>query len=224
MLKNYLKKLLSKDLTNNGERVDINLKTNSYRFDDFDMYQKSHFNRYEFCVSSIDHGEVVGDFACGTGYGSIMLSQKASQVISADLDSDLILEIGKRYKNYNNVKFICTDILLLEYEDYFNTIVSFETIEHFIESDIIKLLNKYRIAVKKGGKLIFSTPYLQAKSKQAIQMGFHKTFNIDEHVIKTWLSQSGFMLDKFFYQNYKSHIIKESLDEKDFIICVAVIP
>jgi hypothetical protein len=52
-------------------------------------------------------------------------------------------------------------------------------------------------------------------------MGFHKTFYIDEKKIKNWLSQASFKLEYYKYQNYKTHIIKNNLKEKDFIICIA---
>ena len=39
------------------------------------------------------------------------------------------------------------------YNNFFDTIVSFETIEHLLENDIQKLFNLFSIALKKNGRL-----------------------------------------------------------------------
>ena len=51
------------NLENGGERMDINFFNMSY--DSFDIYQKSHYKRYEFACNFINNNDVVGDFACG---------------------------------------------------------------------------------------------------------------------------------------------------------------
>ncbi len=56
---------------------------------------------------------------------------------------------------------------------------------------------------------------------KAISMGFHLTFNITEEKIKQWLFQSCLVSEFFKYQNYQSHDVKDYLEKKDFIICVA---
>lgn len=210
----------SNPLGGNGERVDIvnGLKIN---FERLDMYQKNHFKRYEFASSLIENNEICGDFACGTGYGSVMLSKKAAQVYGIDINSIVIDEIKHRYKSVKNVSFEDKNLLTLDKTNYFDTIVSFETIEHLKEDDIIKLLQLFANALKANGRLIFSTPYLQIECENAKKLGFHLTFDIDEDKVKSWLAVCGFEVEQFFYQNYDDHQITKVLDKKEFIICMA---
>lgn len=208
-----------KKLDGDGERVDINYY--KMKYDHFDMYQKSHFHRYKFAQNYIQSSNIVGDFACGSGYGTMMLSEKAGSVVGADLNSEVISYITDRYAKEKKVLFLNKNLLDLEYEDHFDVIISFETVEHFAEEDIPVLFKIYNKALKKGGLLIFSTPYNQEKCENAIKMGFHLTFYIVEDTIKKWLSDTGFDLKQNYYQNYSKHDVVEELEQKDFIITVA---
>lgn len=208
-------------LSDNGERVDL-IYNNSIDFSKLDIYQKSHYERYEFVKKIIKQGDICGDFACGTGYGSVMLSEKASLVIGGDINKRVVNKIKKRYSKIDNVSFVQTDLLRMDYNNKFDKIISFETIEHFKENDISSLFSIFYKALKVGGQLIFSVPYKQEKSENAIKMGFHLTFNINENSIEKWLKENNFSLSYFKYQNYEDHIIKDELVDKDFIICVAI--
>jgi 2-polyprenyl-3-methyl-5-hydroxy-6-metoxy-1,4-benzoquinol methylase len=210
----------SNPLGGDGERVDIQLNK-PFNFSSLDMYQKNHFKRYEFAYEHINKGDICGDFACGTGYGSVLISQKASKVIGADLDENVINAIKERYKQYSNVEFINENLLNLKFRETFDSIISFETIEHFSEKDIIKLLRKFNKALKENGKLIFSTPYMQEKSETAEKLGFHLTFLMNEDKITKFLIECGFQLEFAKFQNYETHEILDIIDNKEFIIAVA---
>lgn len=210
----------SNPLGGNGERVDIQMN-NNVDFNLLDVYQKNHWRRYEFALQKIEPGDVCGDFACGTGYGSIILSDVVDSVIGADLDAVVISKIKKRYNNHDNVTFLNENLLNLNYVDHFDSIISFETLEHFDEGDLKKLLLIYSKALKRKGRLIFSTPYMLEQNELAMKMGFHRTFYIDEEKLKHWLKEAGLHIEMIQYQNYETHIITNELDKKDFIICVA---
>ncbi|WP_131535914.1 class I SAM-dependent methyltransferase [Pedobacter nototheniae] len=224
-LKRVIKKIIkilfpTKKFDDRGERVDIYYK-DKIGFDKFDIYQKSHYRRYEFAAQIISANNYVGDFACGTGYGSILLSKQSKKVLGVDISHKVIAEIQKRYKNFNTVSFHQQNLLHLDYNSEFDTIVSFETIEHFKEEDIERLFGVFNKALKTNGKLIFSTPYLQEKSEVAISLGHHLTFYIDEQKLEAWLRGAGFLVEYYRYQNYQTHEIKDHQETKDFIICVA---
>lgn len=211
---------VSNPLGGGGERVDftysgvIDLKK-------LDMFQVNHFRRYEFACGLADNPGVCGDFACGTGYGSVMLAQKAEKVIGADINAEVIAAIKSRYADILNVEFLNKDLLALKFDSTFDTLVSFETIEHFTEENIVKLLGIFNRALKTGGTLIISTPFLQERNEAAIELGHHLTFYIDENKFLYWFSLTGFRVKYFKYQNYATHMIMDDLDHKDFIICVA---
>lgn len=210
----------SNPLGDGGERVDF-IYSKTLHVDKLDMYQLNHFRRYEFALTHVLEGDVCGDFACGTGYGSIMLSERACKVVGADVNSKVISEIKGRYYECANVDFVNLDLLDLDFIDVFNVIVSFETIEHIDESNIYKLFNLFNRALKKNGRIIFSTPYMQKDSETARKLGFHKTFFINEATINRWLDSSGFAVSDMYYQNYESHYVVSELKNKECIICIA---
>lgn len=207
-----------KKLDGDGERVDINYY--KMKYENFDMYQKSHFHRYKFAQDLIKNTDIVGDFACGSGYGTMMLSEKAKQVIGVDLNGEVVNYISDRYSKEKKVSFVNNNLLDLEFEEAFDVIVSFETVEHLTEENIKKLFSIYHKALKKGGKIIFSTPYNQEETEAAVKMGFHLTFYIIEDTVKEWLAEAGFELDSMKYQNYQEHEVTDALENKVFIICI----
>jgi len=203
-----------------GERVDIKY-SDEVDFETLDMFQKSHYKRYEFALERINKNDVCGDLACGTGYGSAMLAKKAWQVIGVDLNKKVIQAISKRYKKIKNVQFSNKNLLDLSLDNVFDAIISFETIEHFTEQDIVKLLGIYNKSLKQNGRLIISTPYKQERDEAALKLGHHLTFYIDEQMITGWLTNAGFEVEFFNYQNYATHTISTALINKDFVIGVA---
>ena len=86
--------------------------------------------------------DIIADMACGSGYGSMMLSEIGREVYSVDIDPITINEIVYRYDN-KKISFICDDLLNLECCNKFNKIVSFETLEHFTPDDLKIVLKNY---------------------------------------------------------------------------------
>jgi 2-polyprenyl-3-methyl-5-hydroxy-6-metoxy-1,4-benzoquinol methylase len=207
-------------LTGNGERVDIDL-TRPLRERKLDIYQLSHLRRYQFALSQIKAGARVGDLACGTGYGSALLASRAKNVIGGDRDARSVNAAIERYRNRANVSYLQIDLINLGVDEMFDTIVSFETLEHFVEADLLRVLRRFHDALVPGGRLIFSTPYLQENSEAARILGFHQTFLIDEEKIEAWLKVTRFRSIAYFYQSYSSHDVVPSMPVKDFILCVA---
>lgn len=207
-------------LSENGERVDIDLCSN-LSYEKMDMYQKNHFQRYIFAKTLVEKKMNCGDFACGSGYGSALLAEAAFQVTGIDIKKHVVETISDRYRSIPNLKFMCQDLLKIDFAEVFDLIASFETVEHVKEDEVIVLFRNFSKALKDDGILIFSTPYLQKKSKDAIELGFHQTFDIDEKKISSWLSQTNFNLDSCFYQNYQTHEVTASAGQKEIIVCIA---
>ena len=210
----------SSTLSANGERVDINLTT-SPNTEAMDMYEVSHYKRYLFAKQYVVDGMVCGDFACGSGYGSVLLGDIAQQVIGIDISQNVIDEVTSRYLHLTNIKFFCKDLRNINFIEEFDLITSFETIEHVAPNDAVQMLKNFSRGLKQDGTLIFSTPYLQKRSNVAIKLGFHLTFNIDEAMVASWLDEAGLFCEKYYYQNYITHEVTQELVAKDFIICIA---
>ena len=143
------------NLENDGERMDINYY--DMNFDRFDIYQKSHYKRYEMAKNLVKKDYIVGDMACGSGYGSLMLSEICKEVHGVDIDKTTIDEITKRYKDENKVSFYNKNLLDIDFENKFDMIVSFETVEHFEEDELDRLLYNFHRALKPNGDFLFSS-------------------------------------------------------------------
>jgi 2-polyprenyl-3-methyl-5-hydroxy-6-metoxy-1,4-benzoquinol methylase len=202
------------NLENNGERMDIDFYSMDYN--GFDGYQKSHYKRYEFATTKLNKEDIVGDMACGSGYGSMMLSKNCKEVQGYDIDEITVNEIKKRYINESNINFGVMNLLDITDENKYDKIISFETVEHFTPEEIKILMSKFHKALKKDGRLIFSTPYNQERS--IFSMKFHKTFYITEDVIKEMV-KGLFEVEQTHYQDYDTHEFKGNNGVKHFIIC-----
>jgi len=220
-MKKWLENFLTPSLWNGGERVDIDYNKEIVFERLKNIYEKAHLRRYEFALEQVGSDEFWGDFACGSAYGSAMLADKVAQVIGADIDEKTVRVIRKRYASRYNLSLQQTDLRQLNFNEIFDGIVSFETLEHFTQEDMQKVLANFHKALKPNGKLIFSTPYMEERSPIKIKMGFHFTFDIDEDKMKQWLTQNGFRISNFLYQNYVDYKVGEHLTKKDFLIGIA---
>ncbi|WP_112180597.1 MULTISPECIES: bifunctional 2-polyprenyl-6-hydroxyphenol methylase/3-demethylubiquinol 3-O-methyltransferase UbiG [Paraliobacillus] len=126
-----------------------------------------HVARYHFALSFIS-GRVL-DFATGTGFGTHIIAKKLKkeivEVIGFDINNEA-LEYAKYHYYHPKSSFFqedVTDLSLPARYGTFDTIVSFETIEH-VEAEEQFLSNVYRL-LKPGGKLIMSTPFGNGRGK-----------------------------------------------------------
>ena len=66
---------LNNPLGGGGERVDIFI-SDKMNISEMDIYQLSHLRRYECASDYLPVNTLCADLACGTGYGSVLLSKK----------------------------------------------------------------------------------------------------------------------------------------------------
>lgn len=114
---------------------------------------EEHLARY-LVAQKIAYGRVL-DVASGSGYGSHILSRGrlVEYVISVDIDFNL-LRYGKMVFNINAIQANAMNLPFRA--SSFDTVVSFETIEHLDNPALF--LNQIRRVLKNGGLLILSTP------------------------------------------------------------------
>lgn len=120
-----------------------------------------HIARYYFAIPYIK-GRVL-DIACGTGYGCHMVAKdrkrEVHEIVGVDVDQETILYANREY-HHQKVTYIQGDALdpeLPEKLGLFDTILSFETIEH-VQNDQLFMDNLYRM-LKPGGMLVLSSPF-----------------------------------------------------------------
>lgn len=120
-----------------------------------------HVARYYFSTPYV-HGRVL-DIACGTGYGGQMVAKDRKhvieEIIGVDINEDT-LKYAKQHYYHPLLKFIkgdASDPMLPQKLGTFDTILSFETIEH-VADDLLFIKNLYNL-LKPGGRLVISTPF-----------------------------------------------------------------
>jgi ubiquinone/menaquinone biosynthesis C-methylase UbiE len=137
-----------------------------------------HLNRYHF-IKSYVKGKVVLDSACGSGYGSDILAGTAAEVDGIDISVEAI-EYNKQIYHRDNLKFFTGNIEKLPFpNDYFDVVVSFETIEH-VSGDIQnKFLAEIERVLKPNGILCMSTPDKYEFTDKRAQ-GHHSEYHVKE--------------------------------------------
>jgi 2-polyprenyl-3-methyl-5-hydroxy-6-metoxy-1,4-benzoquinol methylase len=126
-----------------------------------------HIARYYFSTPYVK-GRVL-DIACGSGYGTHMIAKTCKkdidEVIGVDVDETTV-EYARHTYYHPLSTFRVEDALdpkLPEKLGQFDTILSFETIEH-ITDDQAFIKNLYDM-LRPGGTLVLSTPFGQGRGK-----------------------------------------------------------
>ena len=101
------------------------------------------------------------DAACGSGYGSNILSKKAKSVLSLDYSWPAIKFAKENFKS-KKIKFIKTNIMNFKFKRKFDAIISVETLEHLNKEHGLKWLqNCYKNLNKKMEFLFVHLHYLE---------------------------------------------------------------
>lgn len=150
-----------------------------------------HLDRYEFAKSYCS-GKRVLDGACGTGYGSALLSNVAREVVGIDCSIDAIRYASENYAT-DNVSFGHSFVEMSPFSNAsFDVVTSFETVEHTLcpqahMSEIVRLLSP------DNGCAIISAPNHWGLTD-------HHFFDFNGAMLKT-LADQFFSHISFFYQN-----------------------
>jgi ubiquinone/menaquinone biosynthesis C-methylase UbiE len=95
------------------------------------------------------------EIGCGVGRGLDVLAQHCMQYTGIDKNTALLETLRKAYPNLNFIEGHIPPLHGLA-DNSFNTVVSFQVIEH-IQDDDLFIKEIYRV-LKPGGKLILTTP------------------------------------------------------------------
>jgi SAM-dependent methyltransferase len=116
-----------------------------------------HLARYEFAARHAQPGRLL-DIACGVGYGTSLLAERAAaveEVVGVDRSEEAIRYAAERYRR-PAVRFAVADALAFEDARGFDTVVSLETVEHVADPD--RLFERLVAALRPGGVLVASVP------------------------------------------------------------------
>lgn len=92
------------------------------------------------------------DIACGTGVMiDYYIERKVSNIVGVDISPNMINIAKDKFKNYDNISFICCDAENYNFAKQFDCAIIFNAFPHFVSP--IDLLNNLYKAVKIGGTL-----------------------------------------------------------------------
>jgi len=134
-----------------------------------------HWHRYVFAREFVRDKRVL-DVACGEGYGSALLAGAAHAVTGIDLSQQAVEHARRRYETQQNLRFECAnacDLPLSEASQ--EVIVSFETLEHLAEQEV--LIANFDRVLTSDGMLIISSPDKYTYSDKS---GFRNEFHLRE--------------------------------------------
>ena len=195
---NILPKKVSKDYLNQGERYDPNIAS---------YFDQCHVSRYDFVLSYLTGNEIIIDIACGTGWGTAVLSKKCKSITGVDIAKDAIAFAKKTYAT-GNTKFVVSDFF--KFAEKGDVIVSFETLEHIQADSFEKVVNK---AASLANKIVIgSVPYEEIPGNNH----FHLSFQLNESNFDS-LKRDGIL--SFFYQDSTGfiHESKENIKPQNLI-------
>lgn len=122
---------------------------------------QEHIARYRFAARRA-HGRIL-DCACGAGYGTQLLLEHSQGPVDSIVGVDIAYEAvnyARWHYHDTKVRFVVGNALdsqFMQSLGVFDTIVSFETLEHFREEKLF--LQNLRRCCKPGGIVIVSTPF-----------------------------------------------------------------
>jgi len=163
-----------------------------------------HLKRYNFACKFVKN-QVVLDIACGIGYGSDILLRKgkAKKVFGADISQEAIDYCNKNYSKYGS-NFQVVDATNIKFpENFFETVVSFETIEHI--NNYEKYLSEIHRVLKRKGTYLLSTPNKNFDKQLPIPSFHVKEFSLDE--LKFYLEKHNFHIVKILGLNFCNKIL-----------------
>ena len=121
-----------------------------------------HLKRYEF-ARGFAEGRDVLDAACGAGYGTAYLAERARRVVGADVSDEALAYARSRYGSAN-VEFVRQDLQELDVPaGSFDVVVSFETIEHLERPEAF--IERAAQALRPGGVFVASTPHVDRTTR-----------------------------------------------------------
>ncbi len=176
-----------------------------------------HVERYIFAKKHVS-GRVL-DLACGVGYGADILldeiyNKKIDYYLGIDLSREAIAYAREMY-GFQKTQFEQGDALnssLVNQYGKFDTILSFETIEH-IEEDIEYVRNLKRLLDKKG-TLIISTPFGQGRDIPCASPFHIRQYRQNEFV--ELLEDGGFEVELYCQRGQR--IEKPKTDQKYYLM------
>ena len=176
-----------------------------------------HFERYFQAVQLLGKTgakEVWLDYACGSGYGTALLTNFASQVWGFDINKEAVEYARKFYKNTSCGFTSDPEILSVK---KFDVIFSIETIEHMPMRYARIFLKRCKELLIDDGTLIITTPiveetnlnpsnefhFFECSLEEFLSLLFDSGFNVVDKVLKTTTFTDGETKEQGYFKCQK---------------------
>jgi SAM-dependent methyltransferase len=136
-------------------------------------YANAHIERYRFAERRLLSSDRVLDAACGSGYGTDILSHSCLEVIGIDRSAAAVAYAREKYNGSFHVRDVLRGLGGL---GVFDVVVSLETIEH-IRAPIARILRA--LACRARRMVIGSVPYMEEEGNP-----FHHHFHLNERDLR----------------------------------------
>ena len=168
-----------------------------------------HLHRYEEVIKSLSGNEAILDIACGTGFGTHLLSNHSSgRVFGGDISLGAIKLCDNSW-NKDNLSFQVMDGTNLKFKDNtFNVVVSFETIEHTISFK--EMIEEFKRVTKPNGIIYLSTPNIEINSPTGVVSNPYHTQEWDYKAFCKIINKH-FNSHKIFGQKYNRYKNKKNI-------------
>ena len=199
------------------EHLLIDLKEDS----DQPENEQRHIHRYKFASNFIGPNDKVLDGACGSGYGSSIMSSSGANVVGIDANHEAIKFASQHYST-RSVEFMVGEIGKLQFLDgVFDVIVSIETLEHLPNSICREYLQDIGCWLKQGGVFIASSPMLRYRDgKPYVTNPYHINEMPRDELLDMFETTLPNFIFQFFYQD-ETRFLPLSDEDSGFCILVA---
>lgn len=154
-----------------------------------------HFERYMYALQllgKIGKHETWLDCACGSGYGSHLLSGFAETVIGYDIKLEAVDYANTQYSHSGCVFY--SDLERFA-SIQFDVVISVETIEHMPRSAAVPFLTRIKQQMKKEAVLVITTPLVRVSNPNPANPYHQYEYSYNDFLIV--LQDAGFEVNDF---------------------------
>ena len=175
-----------------------------------------HLGRYLFVkdfIKSHLKNPFILDVACGSGYGTEILSEVCDEIIAIDNNIEILDYLNEKFSDSPNVKIVQHNLETKSLNQNVITkspelIVSFETLEHLDNPE--KNIKEFYDILSDNGYLILSVPNENFESVDELgnpKAHFHKTL-LAKEIIEEYLENNGFQIVEKYGQSQLNKLMK----------------